>query len=107
VNLNHFRVSSSIAAIAWFAVLPLLLVSSLAIAPAAHAKPAPNCVTVTADPAGIVTRTIYVYNGCRHQVRVKIIIAFGGDGTCRTLPANDAYKQKFILPAKLDGLRSC
>lgn len=107
MNLNHFRVSSSIAATIWFAVLPLSLVSSLAIVPAAHAKPAPSCVTVTADPAGVVTRTIYVYNGCPKQVRVKIIIAFGPDGTCRTLPANDAYKQKFILPAKLDGLRSC
>ncbi len=107
MNLNHCRVSSTIAAITWCVALPLSIVSSLAIAPAAHAKLAPSCVTVTADPIGIVTRTIYVYNGCRHQVRVKIIIAFGPDGTCRTLPANDAYKQKFVLPAKLDGLRSC
>lgn len=107
MNLDRFQVSSVIAATTWCAALPLSLVSSLAIAPAAHARPAPNCVTVTADPPGIVTRTIYVYNGCRRQVRVKIIIAFGSDGTCHTLPANDAYKQKFLLPAKLDGLRSC
>jgi hypothetical protein len=107
MNLNHFRVSSSIAATAWFAALPLSLVSSLAIAPAAHAQLAPSCVTVRADPAGIITRTIHVYNGCRKQVRVKVIIAFGGDGFCSSLPANTGYSQKFVLPAKLDGLRSC
>ncbi|AFY92729.1 hypothetical protein [Chamaesiphon minutus] len=107
MNLNRFRVSSSIAATAWFTALPLSLVSSLAIAPAAHARPAPNCVSVTADRAGNITRTIRVYNSCRRQVRVKIIIAFGGDGTCVSLPANSGYKQQFLLPAKLDGLRSC
>jgi hypothetical protein len=59
MNLNHFRFSSSIAAITWCVALPLSLASSLAIAPAAHARPAPSCVTVTADLGHAPARHTY------------------------------------------------
>lgn len=79
-------------------------VSPAAVSPAY--TPAPMCVTGTVDPWGYVSFTVHVFNGCRTTQRVKIIIAFGPDGSCETYPSHYGFAQKFYQ-GRFDGLATC
>ncbi|RVX47450.1 hypothetical protein EDD27_10385 [Nonomuraea polychroma] len=67
----------------------------------------PNCVRVW-QKSGWVTKRGYAYNGCRYNVRMKIIWAREMDGPCSTVaPGQTISSKRGRGPASFDGARAC
>jgi hypothetical protein len=88
------------------------LTATVAASPAAAATrsttgTAPTCVAGWVN-RGTLTQTGHARNDCGYRVRVKIIWAFGADGTCTTLdPGWEATSKVAIEPRRFDGVNNC
>ncbi|MFI1829202.1 hypothetical protein ACH41E_22545 [Streptomyces sp. NPDC020412] len=68
---------------------------------------APTCVAGWVD-RGTIAQTGHARNDCSYRVRVKIVWAFGADGSCHTLnPGGHATSKVAIEPRRFDGIKNC
>ncbi|MFH0521728.1 hypothetical protein ACHBTE_31680 [Streptomyces sp. M41] len=68
---------------------------------------APTCVAGWVD-RGTITQTGHARNDCSYRVRVKIVWAYGADGSCHTLnPGGHATSKVAIQPRRFDGIKNC
>lgn len=98
------KLSTLIIATAFVAPLSLL-----GISPAAAAT-APSCVKVvktTWKDHGITKPAVQVTNRCKTTQRVKVIWAWGFDGSCHSYKPNYTYNDGSGKGAKFDELRKC
>lgn len=67
----------------------------------------PRCVTVW-QKVGRISKRGYAYNGCRYNVRMKIVWAREMDGPCTTVaPGRTISSKRSRGPASFDGARTC
>lgn len=77
---------------------------------AASARLAPSCVaTGFRRELGLQGEEWWISNQCRSHVRVKAIVAYGGDGPCTPLAPGQSTKFRFMdhLGSRFDRLVSC
>ncbi|MEV4091370.1 hypothetical protein [Streptosporangium saharense] len=67
------------------------------------AAPVPTCV----QAQSLGSRKVRVTNKCRSTVRVKVIIAKGGDKSCWTYRPGASKEWSWGWPGRFDGLRYC
>jgi hypothetical protein len=93
-----------------------VLLSAAALSATVGATPASAATTRAAAPTcvagwvtqGTVTQTGHARNDCSYRVRVKIVWAYGADGTCTTLdPGWEATSKVAIQPRRFDGVKNC
>lgn len=67
---------------------------------------APGCVRTDLDDTG-GEDVLVVTNNCGYQVRLKVVLAYGPDLTCRTYAPADRWTFKWYYPRRFDKLVNC
>jgi hypothetical protein len=84
-------------------MLGLSLAGIVLPATAAHAAWAPICVAVYGPP---VLQSALVRNNCSTTQNVRVIVSWGPDSSCVTLPPGWEFRYDW-WPGSYDGLESC
>lgn len=88
--------------------------SELSLRPAEELVPAapiqlanaPGCVRADLDDSG-GEDVLVVTNNCGYQVRLKVVLAYGPDLSCRTYSPGDRWTFKWLYPRRFDKLVTC
>lgn len=68
---------------------------------------APDCVAGWVN-RGTITQTAYAQNQCGHGMRLKIIWAYGADGTCSWVEHQGTIGSRVAIePRRFDGVNLC
>jgi hypothetical protein len=77
---------------------------TVAGAPTGPAEFPPTCVSTIVDDD---EQQVITENRCDSPVTVKILIAFGRDSSCRTIPSNRSDFFSYNLSGRFDGIVLC